>query len=64
MLEYILVANSAGIMAEDFNYDLSKVLSSKLLDHLIGYTQFVNKIAHRSGTKIDYTYVNPLQDKG
>ena len=44
MLEYILVANSADIMAEDFNYDLSKVLSSKLLDHLIGCTQVVNKI--------------------
>ena len=53
MLEYILVANPAGIMPEDFNYDLSKVLSSKLLDHLIGHKQFVNKITHRSGTKID-----------
>lgn len=42
---------------EDFNYDLSKVLSDKLLDHMIGYKQVENKITHRSWTQIDYSHI-------
>ena len=35
MFRYFLVANSLDVIAEDFNYDLSKVSSNKLLDDMI-----------------------------
>ena len=38
MLEYLHAVNSADIIAGDFNYDLSKASSIKLLQHAIRYT--------------------------
>ena len=57
MLEYLLEANSVDVIAEDFNYHLSKVSSNKLLDHVIEYTQFVYQPTHISGAQIDHVYI-------
>ena len=57
ILEYLLVANSVYVITGGFNYHISKVSSNKLLDHMIGYTQVVNKTTHVSGSQIDHVYI-------
>ena len=57
VLEYLLVANSVDVIAGEFNYDLSKVLSNKLLDHMILYNQVVNEPTDTSGSQIDHVYI-------
>ena len=57
VLEYLLVANSVDVIAGEFNYDLSKVLSNKLLDHMILYNQVVNEPTDISGSQIDHVYI-------
>ena len=61
MLEYLLEANSVDVTSRDFNYDLSKVTSNKLLDHMIGYTQaYAYESTHTSGSQIDYVYIKSI----
>ena len=57
MLQYLLVANFVDIIAADFNYNLSKVSSNKLLDYMIGYTQVVNEPTNISGSRADHIYI-------
>lgn len=57
VLEYFLVVNSVDVIAGEFNYDLSKVLSNKLLDHMILYNQVVNEPTDISGSQIDHVYI-------
>ena len=57
MLEYLHVANSVYIVAEDFKYNLSKVSPNKLLNHMIGYTLVVHEPTQISGSQIAYIYV-------
>ena len=56
ILENLLVENSVDIIAGGFIYDLSKLSSNKLLNHMIGYTEFVNKPTHISGSQKAYVY--------
>ena len=39
MLKYLHAANSVYVHKGDFNYDLLKVSTNKLLNHMIGYTK-------------------------
>ena len=57
MLVYLLVKNYVNIIAVDFNFHLSKVSSSKLLDHMKRYAQVVNKPPRMSGSQIDHIYI-------
>lgn len=57
VLEYFLVVNSVDVIAGEFNYDLSKVLSNKLLDHMILYNQVANEPTDISGSQIDHVYI-------
>ena len=57
MLENLLVAISAEVIAVYFNYDLSKVSLIKLLYHMVGYTQVENELTHLSESQIDHVYI-------
>ena len=57
ILEYLLVANFVDVITGDFNYDLSKLSSNTLLDHMIGYTQVVNEPTHIYEYQIDHVYI-------
>ena len=57
ILEYLLVSNPVDVIVRVFNYDLSKVSTNKLLDHLKDYAQVVNKATHISGSLIDHVYI-------
>ena len=47
------MANFVDVITGDFSYDLSKLSSNTLLDHMIGYTQVVNEPAHIYEYQID-----------
>ena len=56
ILENLLAENSLDIIAGGFIYDLSKLSSNKLLNHMIGYTESVNKPTNISGSQKAYVY--------
>ena len=57
ILEYLLVSNSVDVIVGNFNYDLSKVSTNKILDHLKDYAQVVNEATHISWSLIDHVCV-------
>ena len=57
MLQYLLATISTDIIAEDFSYDLLKVLQKKFLDIFTGNVQMVNKPTHISGSLIDHVHI-------
>ena len=57
ILEYLLVLNSVDVIVGDFNYDLSKVSTNKILDHLRDCAQVVNEPTHISGSLIDHVCI-------
>ena len=54
LIQYLLAANSIGIIEGYFNYDLLKVLENKLLDY---FADTVHKPMHISGSLVDHIYV-------
>ena len=54
MLEYLLVAIFLDVIGGVFNYDLSKVPSNKLINHMIAHTQLLNEPIHISISQIDH----------
>lgn len=50
ILEYLLAANPIDIITGDFNSDLLKVSTNKLLDCLKEYFQIVNEVTHNKTT--------------
>ena len=54
MLEYLLVAIFLDVIGGGFNYDLSKVPSNKLINHMIAHTQLLNEPIHISISQIDH----------
>ena len=54
----LLVANSVDVIVGYFKYDLWKVSSNKLLDHMIGYTQVVHEETQISRSQIDQVCIN------
>ena len=56
MLQYLLATYSIDIIAENFDYDLWKVLQNKFLDIFTDHLQTVNKPTHISEFLIDHDY--------
>lgn len=54
LIQYLLAANSIGIIEGYFNYDLLKVLENKLLDY---FADTVHKPMHISGSLVDHIHV-------
>ena len=64
ILEYLHAANSIDIFAGDFNSDLLKASTNKLLDCLKEHIQIVNEVTHISGSRLDCAYLkNALLDE-
>lgn len=61
LIKYLLPTTSSYVIAGDFNYDLLKIFSSKLLDHMRRYIQTVTEPRHISASPIDYVYVISIQ---
>lgn len=60
MSEYLHVENSVDFIAESFNNDLSKVLSNRLLDHMVQCIQVVNEPTLMGGSLINHAYIKVL----
>ena len=55
--QYLLAANSIGIIAGDVSDDLLKVTENKLLDIFTDHVQILNKPTHISGSLTDHVYI-------
>ena len=58
ILEYLLISNLVAVIVGNLNFDLSKVSTNKILDHLKDYAQVVNEPTHIARSLIDHVYIN------